>query len=53
MMARVLGVKFVTSIVIADDVEAEYVELPASSARTVHCPTFEALAVKVEPEIEQ
>jgi hypothetical protein len=35
------------------DVEAEYVEFPASSARTLHEPVFVESAVKVEPEIEQ
>ena len=53
MIESVREMRLVTSIVMADDVLAEYVELPASSARTVHEPTFDALAVKVEPEIEQ
>lgn len=53
MIERVRTVRLVTSIVIADEVDAEYVEFPASSALTVHDPTFEALAVNVEPEIEQ
>lgn len=42
----------VTVIVTVADVDGEYVESPASSARTLHVPPV-ALAVRVEPEIEQ
>lgn len=40
-------------IVIAGEVDAEYVESPASSARMVQDPVLVASAVKVEPEMEQ
>jgi hypothetical protein len=42
-----------TVTVIVADVDDEYVESPASSARTLQDPVLEASAVSVEPEIEQ
>jgi len=53
LIVNVRDVGVVTVIVMEADVEAEYVEFPASSARTLHEPVFVESAVKVEPEIEQ
>lgn len=50
---NVLDVNAVTVMVIAAEVEAEYVASPSSSARTLQEPVLVASAVKVVPDIEQ
>jgi len=42
-----------TVISSVEDVDALYVPLPASFARIEQVPVFEALAVRIEPDIEQ
>lgn len=52
-IVKVLEVSAVTFISIVGETDALYVASPPSVARTEQVPIFEALAVSVEPEIEQ